>query len=286
MPQALPWTPASAAGDDVARPPSEGGAPPGRTIHRGALACVAAGMLAAGAMVAMVAMPACQSFGPAIVHAAINLCIEAVKSLIDAPADTLPPGYERCSSSLWQVRDQSIELCFYCRPGTSDAVFVQFDCEGSFYPLRIRRMGRGAPPTASTDADGISIKSIDCDEQLLIAAEGRLSPALDQAATGFRSPNARVLPDRSAHRKLEVSIDGVPAPQRGDFMVPAGARIALSGDIGEVAHYGLACGVTELAFSDGSDLWEVFAHPDACIALVFRNGALVERRLLFAPTAP
>lgn len=234
----------------------------------------------------MLPLAACETFGPAAVHAAVTLCIEAIMSLLDAPRDTLPVGYARCASTNWQVRDQSLEFCFYCKPGAPELTYVQFDCEGPYYPLRMRRVGRRTDDMSTSADGGVSIKKVSCEEHFLVAAEINCAPALGFAATSFRSPNDRLLPDRAGHKSLTVTIDGADAPADGDFVVRTGSRIVISGTLDEVAHYAMTAGVSEFSFLSGGSRWEVFANPEVSAAMVFRDGVLWEKRILFAPEAP
>jgi hypothetical protein len=241
--------------------------------------------LAAGGVAAcgMVAAPGCETLVPIAVHATVTACIEMIKSLFDAPADQLPEGYIPCNNFVWPIQGHELKFCLFCNPAVPNEAYVQFQCEGKYYPLRLRRIER---PAAASTEERLSIESIKCHERFLLEIESTIAPFMSGATCAMRSPNQRVLPSVAHYGTLDVRIDGAPAPRDGDFTVEAGSRIELDGSFDEVAHYAMICGVDELTFKDSQGLWNVHANPDVSAIAIFRNGTLHDARFLFAPMPP
>jgi hypothetical protein len=246
------------------------------------LALVAAGGVAVGGVINM---PGCQTIVPIAVHAAISACIEAIKTLIDAPSDRLPDGYIPCDEVRWQVEGHELRFCVFCDPSVRSEVYIQFGCSGKYYPMRLRRIERPrAAETSNGMSNGISIESIKCQERLLAEVRSTIAPFMSGLSCTMRAPNDRVLPSIDGYGTLDVRIDGVPVPREGDLPVAAGGRIELEGSFDEVAHYAMTCGVLELAFKSDAAHWTVYANPDVSAIAVFRDGELHDARFLFAPT--
>lgn len=232
-------------------------------------------------------MQGCATLGP-MVPFAISVCVELVKSLLDLPREDLPEGYAPCGEPVvWNVRGEEIKFCFYCSLMDPTKLYMRFGCTGKYYPLRLRSIG-GAdkdPDTGlDTGAGGIGIDKIGCDERLLLKAQSTYDEWADRASASFESPNARYFPDPDPYASLSVSVDGVPIADARDFMVGEGQRVSVEGSLEEVAHYAMACGVTEAAFEVDGVLHEVFVNPDVSAMMVFKNGVCIDKRLLFAPT--
>lgn len=241
------------------------------------LGLITASGLAAGTVLAT---PGCETIAPVAVQAAISVCIELVKSLFDAPADQLPAGYVPCDTLDWRIRGQELKFCIFCDPEVDSEVFVQFQCTGKYYPMRLRRVPRA--DTLGT-VEGISIKSIECDEQFLIDVRSTVDPFMNAVSCTLEVPSGRTMPSIEHYGALDVRIDGVPAPRRGDFAIDAASTIELDGAFDDVAHYAMTCGIRELAFKDGDNLWNVHANPAVSAIAVFRNDELYDARFLFAP---
>jgi hypothetical protein len=241
--------------------------------------------LIAGALAATIGSGAiglgtgCQAV-PALVGVGVQLCIETIKTLLDAPRQEPPPNSEPCGRIEWWVRGYLLKFCFTCDPTQPGEIFVQFDCAGDFFPMKLRRI-REAP--SDILENGIHIKKLDCDQRLLAAGAAAMDIARQLGELQLSAPNHRVFPDRSKYQQLDVFIDGLPAPRRGDFSVDAGANISLAGDLDELAHYAMTIGVTELSYTDGSDLWEIHTNPEVSAIMVLKNDAYYDGRFLFAP---
>jgi hypothetical protein len=244
------------------------------------LGLVAASGVAAGGVLVT---PGCETIAPVAIQAAISVCIELVKSLFDAPADQLPAGYVPCDTLDWQVHGHELKFCLFCNPAVESEVFVQFQCTGKYYPMRLRRLAQ----TETLDTvEGISIKSIECDERFLIDVRSTVDPFMSAVSCTLEVPSGRTMPSIGHYGALDVRVDGVPAPRRGDFAVDAACTIELDGAFDDVAHYAMTCGIRELAFKDGDNLWSVHANPAVSAIAVFRNDVLYDARFLFAPMPP
>ena len=225
---------------------------------------------------------------PIAINAAVVACVELVKALFDNPNETLPAGYAPCGQMVWPVQDHEFKFCLYCDPSKPQELFVQFGCEGKYYPMRLRRFEHipALPDGGNIDelsSEYISIKKIKCDEQFLADAAATVAPYMSALDCAIRVPNDRVLPTTGDYKTLDVRIGGVPAPRDRDLEIEGGSLLELSGSFDEVAHYAMVCGVRALTFKDGSQQWSVYANPDVSAIAVFRGNELYDARFLFAP---
>jgi len=248
-----------------------------------ALSVVAAVGLAGSAALTL---PACTV--TEVVNAAITACIGVIRALMNQPTDELPMGYTPCDQIVWPVNDQILKFCLYCDPTKPQELIVQFDCEGKFYPMRLRRIDNQPVllPYGSIDQlnnEYLVIEKMTCADRFLIDAETTVAPFMSGLDCRLRSPNARVMPSIADYGTLDVRVANVPAPRHGDFEVESGAVIHLTGSFDEVAHYAMTCGICELSFKDGANEWTVFANPEVSAIAVFRNEQLHDARFLFAP---
>ena len=248
----------------------------GRLLRRIAIATAVAG-IGAGAILSSTG---CSTIAPFVINAALRACIELICSLFDAPVQTLPYGYSHCGSNTWQLPDRSISFCAYCPSGSTGPVYVQMNCEGPYYPLLPRRIEE--QPSKQV-VETISIESYDCDDRFLAEIDAMVDLHRQRAQARVIVPTSRFLADRSAYSDLEVAIDGSPAPARGDYPVEAGAKLVISGDVEQVAHYAMTVGVEEISFADGGDRWTIHANAEHSAIAVYRNGRFEEARFLFAP---
>jgi hypothetical protein len=236
----------------------------------------------------LLTMPGCQTVMPIAINAAVVACVELVKALFDNPNETLPAGYAPCGQMVWPVQDHELKFCLYCDPSKPQELFVQFGCEGKYYPMRLRRFEHipALPDGENIDelsSEYISIEKLKCDEQFLADAAATVAPYMSALDCAIRVPNDRVLPTTGDYKTLEVRIGGVPAPRDRDFEIEGGSLLELSGCFDEVAHYAMVCGVRALTFKDGSQQWSVYANPDVSAIAVFRGNELYDARFLFAP---
>ncbi|MFM1867523.1 MAG: hypothetical protein RL591_931 [Planctomycetota bacterium] len=231
-------------------------------------------------------VPACAAIES--VPVAITACLSLIRALMDLPTNELPPGYMPCDTIVWPVNDLVFKFCLYCNPTKPTEIYVQFDCEGKFYPMKLRRIDNQPVPVPNGSIDSLNneylaIKKMNCDELFLIEAETTVAPFMDSLACKVRSPNDRVLPSIADYGTLDVRVANVPVPRDGDFEVESGAKIELSGSFDEVTHYAMICGISELSFKDGATEWTVFANPEVSAIAVFRNDELYDARFIFAP---
>jgi hypothetical protein len=236
----------------------------------------------------ILALPACHTAPAIVVNAAVVACIEIIKALFDTPQNELPAGYAPCGQIAWPVQNHEFKFCLFCDPTKPQEIFVQFDCQGKFYPMRLRRIARvpGTPVNGSIDEltnEYLSIEKITCDEMLLIDAATTVAPFMSALDCTLRAPNARIMPSIAHYGTLDVRIDGVSAPRQGDFEIASGAVLDFTGSFEEVAHYAMTCGIRELSFKDGSHAWTVHANPEVSAIAVFRDNELQDARFLFAP---
>ena len=234
------------------------------------------------------ALPACHTAPAIVVNAAVVACIEIIKALFDEPHNELPPGYASCGQIAWPVQNYEFKFCLFCDPTRPQEIFVQFDCQGKFYPMRLRRIDRdpGTPVGGSISEltnEYLSIEKITCDEMFLVDAATTVAPFMSGLDCTLRAPNARIMPSIAHYGTLDVRIDGVSAPRHGDFEIPSGAVLDFTGSFEEVAHYAMTCGIRELSFKDGSHAWTVHANPDVSAIAILRDDEIHDVRFLFAP---
>ena len=100
----------------------------------------------------------------------------------------------------------------------------------------------------------------------------------------FDCPNDRMFPDPAGYPTLVVSVDGRPQRKGRDFTAEFGQEITLVGTLDEVAHYAMISGLRELSFRADGALYEVAVNSEMSAMMVFKNGARIDTRFLFAPT--
>lgn len=236
----------------------------------------------------MLTLPACHTAPAIIVNAAVVACLEIIKALFDTPQNELPAGYAPCGQIAWPVQNHEFKFCLFCDPTKPQEIFVQFDCQGKFYPMRLRRVERvpGTPVGGSINElanEYLSIEKLTCDEVFLIDAATTVAPFMSGLDCTLRAPNARIMPSIAHYGTLDVRIDGVSAPRQGDFEIASGAVLDFTGSFEEVAHYAMTCGIRELSFKDGSNAWTVYANPDVSAIAILRDDEIHDVRFIFAP---
>lgn len=248
----------------------------GRLLRRIAIVAAAAGVGTG----ALFSASGCSTIAPFLIDATLRACLQLISSLFDAPVQSLPPGYSSCGTNTWQLPDRSITFCAYCPDVGTGPVYVQMECQGPFYPLVPRRLDE--QPTKAL-AETISIESYDCEDRFLAEIGAMVDVHRQRAEARLVVPSGRVLADRSAYSDLEVLVDGVEAPVKGDFHVASGTKLWIAGTLQEVAHYAMTAGVEELSFSDGADRWTVYANAEWSAVALYRNDVFEDARFLFAP---
>jgi hypothetical protein len=230
------------------------------------------------------ALTGCQTL-PYVANAVVSLCAPLLTAILDHPVDTLPPTYSLCEQHVWRARGEEIRFCLHCSTVPTDPLYVQLNCEGMFYPLKLRPPTERAPRdrARTSTSDGIHLSKMDCDEYLLAIAEARYDAVTGAGEATMVLPNARVLPGTGGYPTLEIRVDGVPTEPDGRTGVDASTAVHLAGDFDEVAHYAAELGVRSVEFRDGKDAWTVDVNHEFSAIAIFRNGRFVEARFLFAP---
>jgi hypothetical protein len=222
----------------------------------------------------------CQALGP-VVDIAVRACIQLISELLNAPVSQLPPGYVPCGGPIdWAIRDSVMTVCFYCSKDDPNTVYIQSECQGPYYPMRIR------PGETSLEGEERlpGPTKINCRDRMLLTARSTYDTWREQVSMKLESPNARLLPGTGRYHTIEVKIDGVPVAGRREFAVGAGASIEMSGSIDEIAHYAMHAGVESIVFVDDGKKHEVFVNPDISAMMVFREGVCIDKRFVFAPS--
>jgi len=240
-------------------------------------------VLVAGATIGLggvTALQGCRTIVP-IIDTAISVCINAIRSLANRPIEGLPPGFGECGQPVvWNERGHEVKFCFFCNPADPLTIYMQLNCDGPYYPLTMRAVGSDSPITVE---EGLSLEKMDCREMLLARARSTFDQATRRVTASFASPNDRIFPNPSAYTTLAVTVDGLRISAPRDFKVGAQRQIVLSGDLDEVAHYAMIAGLREIAFRDGNARYQAFLNRDVSAMMLFKNGACVDERLLFAP---
>ena len=182
---------------------------------------------------------------------------------------------------MWTENGHSVTFCFYCSTTDPRKVYVRMNCEGDYYPLTVRPIGSPSPITVD---EGVRLEKLSCEEQLLLRARASYDEWSGRASAEFECPNARVFPDPSGYDSLTVAVDGARVQTRRDFKVEFGQQVALEGKIDEVAHYAMISGLSELSFRSSGVEYTVFVNHEVSAMMLFKNGACIDQRFLFAPT--
>jgi hypothetical protein len=226
------------------------------------------------------ALTGCQSLSP-IVDVAVRACIQLISELLNAPLSELPPGFVPCSGPVeWRIGDSVMTVCMYCSKTNPGTVYIQSDCEGPYYPMRVRP----AEPTLDEEDRLPGPTKLNCKEQLLVRTQSTYDAWRERVSLSFKSPNARLLPGTGRYDTIQVTIDGAAVKTGREFAVGFGAHIELSGSVDEVAHYAMHAGVDSIAFEDDGKKYDVFVNPEISAMMVFCNGVCIDKRFLFAPS--
>jgi hypothetical protein len=222
----------------------------------------------------------CQSLAP-IVDVAVRACIQLISELLNAPLSQLPPGYVPCGGPIdWPIHDAVMTVCFYCNKNDPNTVYLQSECQGPYYPMRIRP---GEHTVEGEDRLPGPTK-LNCKDRMLLTAQSTYDAWRNRVSMSLKAPNARLLPTPGRYETIEVKVNGVPVMAKREFAVDFGASIEVSGSIDEVAHYAMHAGVESIVFLDGGKKYEVFVNPDISAMMVFRDGVCVDKRFVFAPS--
>lgn len=241
-------------------------------------------VLVAGSTIGLgssLALQGCETVG-GLVATAVQVCVPIIRSLLNLPLSDLPAGYASCGDpKVWTENGHTVAFCFYCSPADPRKVYVRMNCEGDYYPLTVRPISSPSPITVD---EGLHLEKLSCEEQFLLRARASYDEWSGRASAEFECPNARVFPDPSGYASLVVSVDGKRMDVKRDFKVDFGQQVALEGKIDEVAHYAMISGLNELSFrADGAD-YTVFVNRECSAMMLFKGGACVDKRFLFAPT--
>jgi len=222
----------------------------------------------------------CQSLSP-IVDVAVRACIQLISELLNAPISELPPGFVPCSGPIhWRVGNSVMTVCMYCSKTNPNTVYIQSDCAGPYYPMRVRP----AEPALDEEERLPGPTKLNCKDQVLVQTRTTYDAWRERVSMSLESPNARSLPGSGRYKTIELKIDGVSIRSMEDFAVGFGASIELSGSIDEVAHYAMHAGVESVAFEDAGKKYEIFVNPEISAMMVFRNGVCIDKRFIFAPS--
>lgn len=225
-------------------------------------------------------LPGCETVGT-LVAAAVHVCVPIIRSLIKLPTPELPPGYSPCGDPVvWQERGHTATFCLYCSPFEPAKVYLQMNCTGDYYPLELRPLGS---PAAVSFEEGVHLEKLGCEEQLLIRVRSAYDAWSGRATASFECPNERIFPDPSRYETLTVSVDGKQVADDRDFEVMFGGEVELAGSLDEVAHYAMSAGLRELSFRADGGLYEVSLNNRLSAMMVFKDGAWIDTRFLFAP---
>ena len=208
-------------------------------------------------------------------------CAKIFKDLMDAPIYRLPAGCAHIGTRLWEKNGRSTKFCFYADPQNDQILYIQFECEGAYYPMTMRRVFDPSPITA---ADGTTISSYDCALHFFRQTTVRSDAQGTRGMGQFVCPDDRVLASIAGYKDLTLEVNGRFVKSELEVAVEAGSMVTIEGLIDEVAHYAMSIGVEELTFMDGGDSYEVFLDRDVSALMMFRNDTFVECRFLFAPT--
>jgi hypothetical protein len=226
------------------------------------------------------ALPGCETVG-GFVATAVHVCVPIIRSLLNLPLPELPAGYTSCGDpTVWTEHGHSLTFCFYCSPTDPRRVYVQMNCQGDYYPLSVRPIG--SPSSIGVD-EGVHLEKLGCEEQLLMRARASYDEWTGHAAASFDCPNARVFPDASGYASLVVAVDGRRVEVASDFKVDFGQAVTIEGKLDEVAHYAMISGLRELSFRSGGVSYAVVVNPEVSAMMLFKDGACIDSRLLFAP---
>jgi hypothetical protein len=241
-------------------------------------------VLAAGGAVGLggaTLMQGCETMG-GLVATAVQVCVPLIRTLLNLPLPELPAGYLPCGGPVvWEQNGHSVTICFYCSPSDPTRMYVQMDCTGEYYPLQVRRIGSTA---STTFEEGVHLEKLNCEEQLLMRARSTYDAWSGRTSAIFDCPNDRMFPDPAGYPTLVVSVDGRPQRKGRDFTAEFGQEITLAGTLDEVAHYAMISGLRELSFRADGALYEVAVNSEMSAMMVFKNGARIDTRFLFAPT--
>lgn len=237
--------------------------------------------LAVGAA-ALPTMPGCKAV-PYLINTAVSLCAPLLAAILDRPVDTLPPNYTECGQHTWSVRGAEVKFCLYCSPIATDPVHIRLNCEGPYYPIKLREPRPSAGSDGSLSEGGVHLSKLECDEYILALAQAQADALRSTADATLILPNDRVLPDATHFDGLAVSADNRPVLPDGALEFAAGTAVRVSGDFDQVARYAAETGVRSLEFREGPNAWTVEVNPRFAAAAIFKNGRFVEARFLFTP---
>lgn len=246
--------------------------------QRSLLALAAGSALGLGSVTVM---QGCETVG-GLVATAVHVCVPLIRSLLDLPLPDLPAGYSSCGAPVvWEEHGHAVAFCLYCSPLEPSRMYLQLNCSGDYFPLEVRRL---EPLAQQTVDEGIHLEKMDCEERLLMRARSTYDEWSGRATAAFDCPNDRVFPNPSGYPTLTVSVDGARVRRSQDFAVEFGQAIEVAGALDEVAHYAMTAGLHELSFRADGALYEVKLNSAVSAAMIFKDGACIDSRFLFAPT--
>ena len=226
-------------------------------------------------------MPGCETVG-GLVATAVHVCVPLIRSLLNLPVPDLPAGYSSCGAPIvWEEHGNAIAFCLYCSPLEPSRMYLQLNCSGDYFPLEVRRL---EPLARQTVDEGLHLEKLSCEERLLMRARSTYDEWSGRATAAFDCPNDRVFPDASGYPTLAVSVDGARVQKGRDFAVRFGQAVEFAGTLDEVAHYAMTAGLRELSFRANGALYEVKMNSEVSAVMIFKDGACVDSRFLFAPT--
>lgn len=245
--------------------------------RRGLLVLAAGGAIGLGGVAAM---QGCETLG-GLVATVVHVCVPVVRSLLNLPLSDLPAGYAACGEPQeWEQNGQRATFCFYCSLSNPKTVYLQMNCQGDYYPLQMRPIG--SPNPVHFD-EGVHLEKLSCEEQLIMRARSTYDEWSGRASAAFDCPNTRVFPDPSDYTSLSVAVDGAKIDATHDFKVGFGQEVELEGKLDEVAHYAMVSGLRELSFQSDGVQYTVFLNSEFSAMMLFKDGACIDQRLLFAP---
>jgi hypothetical protein len=223
-------------------------------------------------------LPGCQAVP--VIMAGLTICQEILSKILPGAHEELPEGYRLCKQDEWRVFGQEVELCVYCSDDPAAVRYIRVNCEGPYMPIKMRRLP-AEQPVLTTDRP--EILKVDCEQRVqawAYSAEHASAETLDAVLV---LPDDRVLPDRSHHAGVMVTLDGRVLPPDGEFVASYGASLRVTGPIEAATHYAALLGLRTLDFTADGSRWHVEVNADLALVAILRDGAIDDVRYLVDP---